>query len=156
MASSVTSPSTQRWKYDVFVSFHEDILKGFMSHLFSDFKRKGIHCFRDGKEVISSSEAMEVSRFLVIVFSKNFASSTKCLDEVLKITELKTMEKEKYEIRTVFYDVKPAVVRYQLDSYKEAFKVHEDSFRKEVSDWRKALADSADFSGKSLQSEPNG
>lgn len=171
MASSSLSTSTHRWKYDVFVSFRdEDIGKGFMDHLFSDFKRKGIHAFREddhirkGEDITSQIyEAIEKSRILVVVFSQNYASSTKCLSELKKIFECKEKEKEEekekkdqYEIRPIFYDVKPYMVRYQAGSFEAAFKEHEASKKKEVPEWKEALAKAADLSGLELQDKANG
>ncbi|GJY33637.1 NB-ARC domains-containing protein [Tanacetum coccineum] len=47
-----TTSISHRWKYDVFVSFRgDDIRKGFMDHMFSDFKRKGIRAFRDDRQL---------------------------------------------------------------------------------------------------------
>ncbi|GJT26297.1 NB-ARC domains-containing protein [Tanacetum coccineum] len=52
-----TTSVPHRWKYDVFVSFRgDDILKNFMDHLFNDFKQKGIHAFRDNKELPKGEE----------------------------------------------------------------------------------------------------
>ena len=80
-----TSASTQhRCAYNAFVSFRgEDIRKSFMDHLFKDFRQKGIHAFRDdnqfprGEEISSQLyKAFEESRFLIVVFFKNYASSS--------------------------------------------------------------------------------
>ncbi|GKB38049.1 NB-ARC domains-containing protein, partial [Tanacetum coccineum] len=92
-----TTSIPHRWKYDVFVSFRgEDIRKKFMDHLFNDFKRKGIHAFRDDNELPKGEEisphlykAIEESRFLIVVFSKDYASSSWCLRELVKILECK-------------------------------------------------------------------
>ncbi|GKA96971.1 NB-ARC domains-containing protein [Tanacetum coccineum] len=148
-----------RWKYDVFVSFRgEDIRKNFMDHLFNDFKQKGIHAFRDvnglpkGEEISRHLyEAIEESRFLVVVFSKNYASSTWCLRELVKILKCKQIENPKYEVRVIFYDAKPEVVRKQKRSYAEAFRNHEVSNRTDVGEWKEALRMAADFSGWDLQ-----
>ncbi|GJV66875.1 TMV resistance protein N-like protein [Tanacetum coccineum] len=80
-SSSHIAPS---WNYDVFVSFRgEDIRKTFVNHLFSDFERKGIYAFKDDKklkrgEEISSGlyEAIQQSRFSIVIFSNDYASST--------------------------------------------------------------------------------
>ncbi|GJZ19513.1 TMV resistance protein N-like protein [Tanacetum coccineum] len=112
-SSSHIAPS---WKYDVFVSFRgEDIRKTFVDHLFSDFERKGIYAFKDDKklkrgEEISSGlyEAIEQSRFLIVIFSNDYASSTWCLRELVKILECKK-KNDKYEVRALFYNVTPEV-----------------------------------------------
>ncbi|GJR62027.1 NB-ARC domains-containing protein [Tanacetum coccineum] len=153
-----------RWKYDVFVSFRgEDVRKGFIDHLFNDFKQKGIHAFREDNELRKGEEisphlykAIEESRFLIVIFSKDYASSSWCLRELVKILECKQIENPKYEVRIIFYDVKPDVVRKQKMSYSEAFRNHEDSNSAEVDKWKKALSMAANLSGFDLQDMTNG
>ncbi|GJR88583.1 NB-ARC domains-containing protein [Tanacetum coccineum] len=159
-----TTSIPHRWKYDVFVSFRgEDIRKGFMDHLFNDFKQKGIHAFRDDNELPKGEKisphlykAIEESRFLIVIFSKDYASSSWCLRELVKILECKQIENPKYEVRIIFYDVKPAVVRKQKWSYAEAFRNHEVSNSTEVDKWKEALSMAADLSGFDLQDMTNG
>ncbi|CAI9301885.1 unnamed protein product [Lactuca saligna] len=150
--------------YDVFVSYRdEDLRKTFMDHLFSDFKRKGIYTYRDndelsrGEETCSESyNAIEQSRFLIVIFSHNYASSTLCLKELVKILECKERDKDKYEVRCIFYDVKPGVVRNQTGSYKEAIMKHEASNETEVFKWKQALTSAANLSGWDLHDMTNG
>ncbi|KAJ0568624.1 putative TIR domain, P-loop containing nucleoside triphosphate hydrolase [Helianthus annuus] len=161
MASS--SQYAHRWKYDVFVSFRgEDIRKTFIDHLFSDFRRKGIYPFRDDKKLKRGEEiapelyrAIEQSRFLIVIFSNDYPSSTWCMRELVKILECKKRDDE-YEVRVLFYNVTPEVVKNQSDSYKEAFNKHEALNRKEVPKWKEALKFSANLSGWDLQSLSNG
>nr|GEV43126.1 NB-ARC domains-containing protein [Tanacetum cinerariifolium] len=159
-----TTSVPHRWKYDVFVSFRgEDIRKNFMDHLFNDFKQKGIHAFRDDNdlprgEYISRQlyKAIEESRVLIVIFSKDYASSSWCLKELVKILECKQTENRKYEVQIIFYDVKPNVVRKQTGSYAEAFAQHDILNRAEVDKWKKALSVAADLSGFDLQEMTNG
>lgn len=154
-SSSHIAPS---WKYDVFVSFRgEDIRKTFVDHLFSDFQRKGIYAFKDDKklkrgEEISSGlyEAIEQSRFLIVIFSNDYASSTWCLRELVKILECKKIN-DKYEVRALFYNVTPEVVKNQSGTYLEAFMKHEASNRIEAHEWKKTLTLGATLSGWNLQ-----
>ncbi|GKB40388.1 NB-ARC domains-containing protein, partial [Tanacetum coccineum] len=158
------SSITHRWKYDVFVSFRgEDIRQSFMDHLFNDFKQKGIFAFRDDNELPKGEEishhlykAIEESRFLIVIFSKNYAFSSWCLRELLKILECKETENPKHEVRIIFYEVKPDVVRKQKGSYAEAFHNHEVSNSVEVGKWKEALSMAADLSGFDLQDMTNG
>ncbi|XP_071703821.1 disease resistance protein Roq1-like [Rutidosis leptorrhynchoides] len=153
-----------RWKYDVFVSFRgEDLRKGFMDHLFKNFKQNGILAFRDYKNLPIGEEispqlikAIEESRILIIIFSKGYASSSWCLRELVKIIECKKVENPKHEVRIIFYDIKPDVVRKQKRSYAEAFVEHEVSNSTEVDEWKKALSTAADLSGWNLQDLTNG
>ncbi|GKC24601.1 NB-ARC domains-containing protein, partial [Tanacetum coccineum] len=129
-----TTSVPHRWKYDVFVSFRgEDIRRSFMDHMFNDFNQKGIYAFRDDNKLPKGEEisphlykAVEESRFLIVIFSKNYASSSWCLRELVKILQCKKIENPKHEVRTIFYDIKPHAVRNQTESYAEAFAKHQD------------------------------
>ncbi|GJR62798.1 NB-ARC domains-containing protein, partial [Tanacetum coccineum] len=100
-----TTSIPNRWKYDVFVSFRgDDIRKSFMDHMFNDFMHKGIHAFRDDNDLPKGEEispelyaAIERSRFLIVIFSKNYASSSWCLRELVKILRCKQTENPKHE-----------------------------------------------------------
>ncbi|GJX69097.1 NB-ARC domains-containing protein [Tanacetum coccineum] len=152
-----------RWKYDVFVSFRgEDINKNFMDHLFNDFKQKGIHAFRDNRELSKGEEisphlykAIEESRFLIVAFSKNYASSSWCLRELVKIVECKRNKNPIYEVQIIFYKVKPDVVREQTGSYAKAFAKHELSNSTKVNKWKEALSMAVNLSGWDLEDITN-
>ncbi|XP_042962708.1 disease resistance protein Roq1-like [Carya illinoinensis] len=98
-SSSVTSP----WQYDVFLSFRgEDTRDSFTPQLNHALMEKGIRTFIDEDEVkrgdheISPTllQAIEDSRISIVVLSKNYASSTCCLDELLKIIECKKAKQQ--------------------------------------------------------------
>nr|GFB88380.1 NB-ARC domains-containing protein [Tanacetum cinerariifolium] len=141
----------------------DDIRKNFMDHMFKDFKHKGIHAFRDDRELPKGEKisphlynAIEESRFLIVIFSKNYASSSWCLRELVKILECNQMGWPKHEVQIIFYDVKPDVVRKQTENYAEAFAKHHDSNRPEVDKWKEALSMAANLSGWDLQDMTNG
>ena len=123
-ASSSFSPSSsssitprRRYKYDVFVSFRGlDTRKNFTSHLFDALKRGGLTTFRDDENLERGASispellrAIEESRFAVVIFSKNYASSTWCLTELAKIVEC--MDKKKLTVLPVFHYVDPKIGR---------------------------------------------
>ncbi|XP_031286195.1 TMV resistance protein N-like [Pistacia vera] len=156
IASSSTSFSC-RWKYDVFLSFRgEDTRKSFIDHLYKAFNQKGLHVFRDDKELERGKSispellhAIEESRSAVVVFSKNYASSTWCLDELVQIVHCKNIK-----VFPVFYNVDPSVVRKQTGEFEEAFVKHEKTFREDirkVQTWRTALTEVANLSGFDLK-----
>ena len=62
-------------------------------------------------------EAIESSRVSIIVFSKNYASSTWCLDELVKILECR--EKGQF-VLPIFYEINPSVVRKQKRKFGKA------------------------------------
>ncbi|XP_031258538.1 TMV resistance protein N-like [Pistacia vera] len=151
MASSSTS-SSRRWKYDVFLSFRgEDTRKNFIDHLYTALNQKGLRVFRDDKEVergkLISPEllrAIEESRSAVVVFSRNYASSTWCLDELVQIVHCKNIK-----FFPVFYNVDPSMVRKQTGEFQEAFVKYEETFREDIGkvrNWRNALTKVANHS----------
>ncbi|PWA94338.1 toll/interleukin-1 receptor (TIR) domain-containing protein [Artemisia annua] len=148
----MASSSTRQRAYDVFVSFRsEDIRKTLMDHLFSDLKRKGIRVNSEEDASFDVYEAIEQSRFIIVIFSQNYASSASCLKELVKIYELKESDKDKYEVWPVFYDVSPSMVRNQTGAYKEAILKHEDLNVTDVLKWKKALTWAGNLSGWDLQ-----
>ena len=159
--ASTLSPSssmTSQWEYDVFLSFSGvDTRRSFTDHLLAALKWKGILTFKDdegldkGKSILSELlKAIEESRFAIIIFSKSYASSKWCLDELAKIVRCK---KDKgLTILPIFYDVDPSDVRKQTGTFGQAFNKHEDKEnKKKIETWRDALKEVANLSGWHLQ-----
>ncbi|KAJ7951599.1 NBS-LRR disease resistance protein [Quillaja saponaria] len=128
-AASSSSSSIPSPKYDVFISFRgEDTRKNILSHLCAAFEREKIDVYIDyrlkkGYDIGGAlSKAIEESMISVVIFSKNYATSKWCLDELLKIVEW--MKKKKQVIIPVFYKVDPSNVRKQRGSYAKAFANH--------------------------------
>ena len=157
-ASSLSSFSstTPCWKYDVFLSFRgEDTRNAFTDHLYEALKKKGIITFRDeekletGKSVsLELFKAIEDSMIAVVIFSKNYAFSTWCLDELGKIVEY--MKEKGMTVLPIFYDVDPSDVRKQLGTFEKAFVVHEERFREnmeKIKRWKAALTEVANLKG---------
>ncbi|KAL5843247.1 hypothetical protein ACOSQ4_009205 [Xanthoceras sorbifolium] len=159
-SSSSSCSDNRRWKYDVFLSFRgEDTRNNFTDHLYTALDQKGIMTFRDdeklerGKEISSELlEAIEISRFSIVILSKKYASSTWCLDELAKIVEC--MDTKKQTVLPVFYKVDPSEVRKQRSDFKIAFDKHEQDFKdnlEKVQRWRSALTQVGNLSGWHLQ-----
>jgi hypothetical protein len=155
-----SSSSSHQWKYHVFLSFRgEDTRKSFTDHLYAALKQKGIFTFRDDEELergrpisLGLLKAIEESLFAIIIFSKNYASSTWCLDELVKIMECK--KKMGLIVLPIFYDVDPSKVRKQTETYAQAFVEHEKQLKEnieKVHTWRVALREVTNLSGWSLQ-----
>ncbi|KAM5562364.1 disease resistance protein RUN1-like [Rosa sericea] len=147
--------STPPRSYDVFLSFRgKDTREGFTESLYQKLRWHKFDVFKDNTEPkigMPISEklltAIEESKTAVIVISQNFASSTWCLDELLKILEC--MEARK-TVFPVFYDVDPSHVRHQLGSFEKAFRTHEQRPKQDllkVQLWRDALKKMANFVG---------
>ena len=153
-----SSSSNQTWSYEVFVSFYgKDTRLSFTDHLFAALDRSGIHNFRDNRDIergeaiwTELEKAIESSRIAIIVFSRNYAASRWCLDELVKIMECKQSLQQM--VLPVFYDVDPSDVRNQKGSLEIAFASHEKRFEKgKVARWRAALTEAANLSGVDLQ-----
>ncbi|XP_023740046.2 disease resistance protein RPV1 [Lactuca sativa] len=160
MASSSTSFIHKSFKYDVFLSFRgKDTRRNFVDHLYSALQQKSIHTYKDDERIkrgkMISNEligSIEDSKFYIIVFSKNYASSSWCLDELVKIMEChKTTEHTAYP---VFYDVEPTEVRNQSLAVGEAFAKHEKE--EAAGKWREALKEAADLAGWELKNTAHG
>ncbi|XP_008236611.1 PREDICTED: TMV resistance protein N-like [Prunus mume] len=149
-AASSSSPSTHQWKYDVFLSFRgADTRVSIVDLLYSSLLNWGIDTFwdedqlkREGDIPREIFEAIEKSRISVVIFSKNYASSTWCLDELAKIIECKNSQQQ--IVLPIFYDVNPSDVRKQTGTFGEAFVEHEVRFKDDlgkVSRWKAALTE---------------
>ncbi|CAN6688255.1 unnamed protein product [Malus baccata var. baccata] len=142
-----------REKYDVFISFRgEDTRLTFTSHLHAALERKKIETYIDyrlnkGDEIGPAlREAIEKSRLSVIIFSKNYASSTWCLIELVHILECK--KKKGQMVVPIFYDISPSDVRKQKGSYADAFAQLENRFKEDkVNEWKAALVEATGLCG---------
>ncbi|XP_030958065.1 TMV resistance protein N-like [Quercus lobata] len=148
-----SSSSTSQYRYDVFVSFRgEDTRNNFTSILIGILDHHGINIFRDdehlrGEEISDKLfEAIESSRILIIVFSKNYVFSTWCLKELVKILECR---KKDQIVLPIFYKVDPSEVRDQKGKFGEALTEHETKFKDkmEVQKWRIALREAGSIGG---------
>ncbi|TYI91333.1 hypothetical protein E1A91_D03G184600v1 [Gossypium mustelinum] len=150
-----------RCTYHVFLSFRgEDTRKSFTDHLYTALVHLGIQTFRDDEEIERGNNIKDEiekailhhSKISIVVFSKNYAASTWCLNELVMILEHK--KSSKHIVLPVFYDVDPSLVKNQTGSYAEAFTQHEQNFKSEtnmIQRWRNALKEVAAIGGMVLQ-----
>ena len=157
-SSSSSSSSPARWKYDVFLSFRgEDTRYNFLDYLFDALKEKGIHTFRDNEKLergksISPElfKAIEESRFAIVILSKNYASSTWCLDELAKIIACK--EDLGMKVLPIFHYIEPSDARQQMGTFAEPFVEFKKEENKErVEKWRDALRQVGNLAGWHLK-----
>uniref|UniRef100_A0A9I9EBM1 TIR domain-containing protein n=1 Tax=Cucumis melo TaxID=3656 RepID=A0A9I9EBM1_CUCME len=152
---SSTESSTFKWSYDVFLSFRgEDTRTNFTSHLDMALRQKGVNVFIDDKlergEQISESlfKSIQEALISIVIFSQNYASSSWCLDELVKIIECK---KSKGQIvLPIFYKVDPSDIRKQSGTFGEALAKHQAKFQTKTQIWREALTTAANLSGWDL------
>jgi len=157
--STLTTAQPQVIKYhDVFLSFRgEDTRVGFTSHLYAALDRKQILTFIDyqlrrGDEISASLlRTIEEAKLSVIVFTKNYASSKWCLEELAKIFDRRKNNGQ--IVIPVFYQMDPSHVRNQTGSFGDAFArlIKKKALTTDkVQSFRDALTDAANLSGWSL------
>ncbi|KAM7516041.1 hypothetical protein LguiA_005624 [Lonicera macranthoides] len=154
-ASSSSSASGHR--YQVFLSFRgKDTRKTFTDHLYMALVHAGIHTFTDKHELKRGEnityelhKAIGESKIAVIVFSKGYASSEWCLDELVGILERK--KTKGIAVIPIFYNVQPSDVRYQKGSFSEAFSIHQgfefksEELMNKMEKWRVVLRESQEM-----------
>jgi hypothetical protein len=152
-SSSSSNSFSYGFTYDVFLSFRGlDTRYGFTGNLYQALSNKGIRTFIDDEELqrgheITPSllEAIEESRMAIVVLSKNYASSSFCLHELVKI--LDCIKWKGTLVCPIFYDVDPSDVRKQTGSYGEALAMHTERFSDCLPKWKIALRQVANLSG---------
>ncbi|KAJ8747259.1 hypothetical protein K2173_014405 [Erythroxylum novogranatense] len=154
MASS-SSSAFHPLKYDVFLNFRgEDTRRGFTSHLYAALRRKALQTFFDddglkrGEEIAQSlPRAIQDSTVAILVFSKDYASSRWCLDELAEIIECHHSHGQ--IVIPVFYQVDPSHLRKQSDDVAAAFVKHEQNPINihKIPRWKDALTKAASLSG---------
>ncbi|KAK2642888.1 hypothetical protein Ddye_024651 [Dipteronia dyeriana] len=88
--------------------------------------------------------AIEESRISIVFFSKDYASSTWCLQELVRILECSQI------VIPVFHGINPSDVRKQTGTFQDAFAKHEQVFgykSEKLQRWRTALTKAANLSG---------
>ncbi|XP_031280643.1 disease resistance protein RLM3-like [Pistacia vera] len=112
----------------------EDTRDNFTSHLYAALQRKQIETFinnsglqrRDGISPVLL-KAIESTKISVVIFSKDYASSPWCLDELVQI--LKCRKLNNHMVIPFFYNINPSDVRKQSGSFEDAFDKHEERFK---------------------------
>lgn len=151
-----SSFSIQKWNYDVFLSFRgTDTRNNFTGHLYYALTQAGIKTFIDEQDLESGKQirqelhrTIRESKMSIIVFSKNYASSRWCLDELVVI--LDCMRTKGQLVLPVFYDVEPSILRHPTKSYANQWD------KPNIKKWQTALQEAADLAGHHLKDEYNG
>ncbi|KAG7636172.1 putative TIR domain, AAA+ ATPase domain, P-loop containing nucleoside triphosphate hydrolase [Arabidopsis thaliana] len=156
-SSPPTSPQSSlscNQKHDVFPSFHgADVRKAFLSHILKEFKRKGIDTFIDNNIERSKSigpeliEAIRGSKIAVVLLSKDYASSSWCLNELVEIMKCRKMLDQ--TVMTIFYEVDPTDVKKQTGDFGKVFKkTCMGKTNKVIRKWIEALSEVATIAGE--------
>ncbi|KAL7615524.1 hypothetical protein Lser_V15G03511 [Lactuca serriola] len=162
------SSSNDGPNYDVFLSFRGvDTRHSFTDHLHKALIDANINTFLDDEEIETGEDlkpeletAIKASRGSIIVISKNYASSTWCLDELVLILE-QHMTSD-HIIIPIFYHVEPTHIRKQQSSFGDAMAKHKQTMEAETNAnkrsewaqkmdrWNKALIEVANLKGKDV------
>jgi len=131
-------------KYDVFINHRgPDVKLTFAAHLTDALCRAGFFPFLDAKSIRqgrhvfdSIDEALSGACVHVAIFSKRYAESKYCLQELCDMLHSQKI------IIPVFYDVKPEHLRWiESGPYAYGFRKHRIRGRhKEIQKWKDALA----------------
>lgn len=153
-AFALTSASLHlNCKYDVFPSFHgADVRRGFLSHLLKEFKSEAVDTFIDNKIERGKSigprfiKSIRGSTIAIVVLSRNYASSTWCLNE---LAEIMSCRKELNQtVMVIFYEVDPSDVKKQTGYFGRIFwKTCAGKKKEDIVRWREALAKVATIAG---------
>ena len=149
-----SSSSSYRCDYDVFLSFRgEDTRNNFTSHLYKALCDQGFNTFIDndlqrGEKIsLELLKTIKLSMISIVVFSKNYASSTWCLNELVQIFECRSKGQL---VLPIFYKVSPSEIRKQDGEFGIALAKHEEKFKddiEKVQRWRTTLTEAANLSG---------
>ena len=90
--------------------------------------------------------AINKSEISLVIFSKDYADSKWCLEELEQI--IHCMKNHNQIVIPAFYKVDPSAVRHQKGSYKNAFDKHCKRFDEHrLQKWKTALKETCDLSG---------
>ena len=147
--SAAGAATSKSGEYDVFINHRgPDVKKTFVAHLYKALRSCGSQPFLDAKDIGYGEPVFEeIDKALigacvhVAIFSKGYAESKYCLEELC------AMLKSKQRIIPVFYDVEAENLRSPEDGpFKEAFEKHQKRGRTEkIPIWKEALDKVADY-----------
>ncbi|KAK3417752.1 hypothetical protein EUGRSUZ_H03699 [Eucalyptus grandis] len=123
----------------------------------------GIRVYKDDREVPKGKkfgpellQAINQSKISIPIFSKGYAFSVWCLNELVQMVECQKTRGQM--IMPIFYDVAPSEVRHQTGGYGKAFLSHEQKKRYDeetMRQWKAALSAVGAIHGWDLHNMPN-
>ncbi|XP_010059625.3 jacalin-related lectin 4 [Eucalyptus grandis] len=161
--------SSHQWKRDVFVSFRgKDVRKNFISHLFRELDRAGIDCFsdedpQDTGEYINDKllGAIRHARFALIVFTRNYADSKSCLNELVEILDCRRqLKNDGHVVVSIFHGVSTDDVSKLTSGsefaqgFERLCEIKRDDAQ--IKKWRDALEEATHLSGLHLENHAHG
>ncbi|KAJ4976802.1 hypothetical protein NE237_001908 [Protea cynaroides] len=161
--SSSSVPLSGSFNFDVFLSFRgEDTGKNFTGFLYKALKNRAINVFIDNEDLSTREDispdllkAIKGSKISILVFSKGYASSKRCLLELSHIVHCQKAKGQR--VMPIFLDIEPTDVRNQTGSFAGPFEEHEKNFKPDiVKNWREALREVGNLKGWVLKDDVNG
>jgi hypothetical protein len=155
------------YDFNVFLSFIvEDTNKDFTRRLRAALNRDLIPTLPDDQELLPARgeniltaglSMIRRSRISIVVFSKGYASSSRCLDELVEIVHCKNTKGQ--ALIPIFYHLNPSDIQRETGTFWEAFTRQEEQYfrtnTKRVQRWRAALTEAARASGWVLEDDAN-
>ncbi|KAJ4831964.1 hypothetical protein Tsubulata_025188, partial [Turnera subulata] len=134
-----SSSSKYYFRYGVFLSFRGE-----------DTRDEGGLVVGGGDLTTGLVQGIKSSRILMVVFSRSYASSTWCLNELETIMQCRTCGRQ--TVVPVFYGVAPSDVRHQRGSFADALAQlsNSEKHKEKVAKWREALTQASSISGFEL------
>ncbi|XP_019096906.1 PREDICTED: probable disease resistance protein RPP1 [Camelina sativa] len=153
MISNSSSSLHRTWLHNVFPSFHgADVQKSFLSHIWKEFRRKGIEPYIHDDtvrgEVIGPElqKTIQGSKIALVLLSKRYASSPWCLDELTEI--MKCKKNLGQTVMAIFYEVDPTDVKKQAGDFGKVFRqTCEGKTTEVIGEWSQALTEVATIAG---------
>lgn len=154
-ASISSSSLIHRQRNHVFLSFCEDVRRTFVSYLIKEFKWIGITALYSeikGSQSMSYPEvtqAIKESRISIVILSKNYVSSSRCLDELVEIL---TWSEETWGHRVIpiYFEVDLSYVKKQTKTIgKDLVGTSFRKLEKPELKWMRALTYIVDIAGLS-------
>ncbi|KAL3752526.1 hypothetical protein ACJRO7_000003 [Eucalyptus globulus] len=151
---------TDKRRSEVFLAFRCcDTGNGLAAYLYVSLLNAGIKVFSfDDPSLIGREFAQEIHyainhcKISIPILSKNFASSTLCLDELAQMVECK--QKRGQRIMPIFYKVNPRDVRHVSGCFKKKMLRHRE--RSNYNRWEQAFKEVGSFKGWESESIANG
>lgn len=153
--SSSSSSSTSGRLHDVYISVqHEDPRKYITDMIDKSLIMRGVPTFKDNKQLRRRQKGTDVgkelqdaigmSRISIVLFSKEYVSSSWCLEELVQI--LRCRKEWGLIVLPIFFDVDPSDIRKQRGSAAKVVGIQRlGSFWRRR--WTAALTEAANLCG---------
>ncbi|VVB08027.1 unnamed protein product [Arabis nemorensis] len=154
--SESSTMATYPPQHQVFINFRgAELRHGFVSHLTGALKRNGVNVYVEANELKGSDlsslfNRIEESNIALVVFSSRYTESRWCLDELLKIKELR--DEGKLLVIPIFYKVEQSHVTNLKGEFGDNFwtlwRINRDNH---IIKWKEALKSVASNMGIYLE-----